>query len=141
MKPTIAAIFLLFLSISSSLHWKTNLEEAKKEAVKNNTNILLVFSGSDWCKPCIQLKNTVLTSDEFATAVKDTYELVLIDLKRDNSDISKEEISYREKIAATYNENGYFPLVVILDSQGNTIKTIESYKGETAAYYITNYLK
>lgn len=141
MKLSIVTISLLFLTIISSLHWKTRLDEAKKEATKNSTNILLVFSGSDWCKPCIQLKNTVFKSEEFANAVKSKYELVVIDFKRDNTGVSQEEISYREKLAEMYNPNGYFPLVVILDAEGNALKTIESYKGETAEYYINNYLK
>lgn len=141
MKLSIVTISLLLLTLTSSLHWNTRLDEAKKEATKNNTQILLVFSGSDWCKPCIQLKNTVFKSPEFIDAVKGKYELVVIDFKRDNTGVSQEEISYREKIAETYNQNGYFPLVAILDSEGNTLKTIESYKGETAEYYINNYLK
>ena len=135
-----AILLIVFsLSLATSI-WHTNLDDAQKEASKNNTNILLVFSGSDWCKPCIQLKNTVFKSSEFEAVVKGKYELVVIDFKRDNSGVSKEEITYRENIAEKYNPNGYFPLVVILDAKGNIVKSIESYKGETAKYYVDKYL-
>ena len=46
-------------------NWNANFEEAKVKAVKENKNILLVFSGSDWCGPCIKLEKVVWKSPEF----------------------------------------------------------------------------
>jgi len=59
-------ILLLFMSsLSYSQNWRTNFEETKQEAFKQNKNILLVFAGSDWCGPCIKLDNVVWKSEAF----------------------------------------------------------------------------
>ena len=53
MKKVIIIITLLFGIFGYSQDWKTNIEEAKETATRENKNILLVFSGSHWCAPCI----------------------------------------------------------------------------------------
>jgi len=46
-----------------SQNWHTDLEYAKKIAVKENKPIVLVFQGSDWCAPCIKLERDIWSSD------------------------------------------------------------------------------
>ena len=59
-------LFVLFIPILSyTQNWKSSFEEAKNQAIAENKNILLVFSGSDWCAPCIKLDKTVWQSAEF----------------------------------------------------------------------------
>jgi thiol-disulfide isomerase/thioredoxin len=43
-----------------------HLLQKKTQAAAENKNILLVFSGSDWCAPCIKLDKTIWQS-EFKT--------------------------------------------------------------------------
>ena len=38
----------------------------------------MIFSGSDWCKPCINLKQSILLTDEFAKFSGE--EMVLLEL-------------------------------------------------------------
>jgi len=45
---------------SQSTAWFSNSSEAKAYAQKNNVPILLVFAGSDWCKPCMMLKAEIM---------------------------------------------------------------------------------
>ena len=51
--------------------WGDNLEIAKDDAQKNHKLIILYFSGSDWCGPCIKLKQEVLESENFQEFAKD----------------------------------------------------------------------
>jgi thiol-disulfide isomerase/thioredoxin len=44
---------------------KTNFELVKKEAASQSKPIVLVFSGSDWCAPCIKLDKSIWQSTEF----------------------------------------------------------------------------
>jgi thioredoxin-related protein len=131
----------LFLTTLTSLKWNKNLENALNIAKANDKKILLYFSGSDWCKPCIQLKTDVFETKNFTAFADKNLELVNIDFKRDQSDLSKEIISYNESIAERYNPKGYFPFVVVLDKHGKIIKQIDGYKGETSDYYINHYLQ
>ena len=39
--------------------WHVNMEEAQQIARKEHRHILLNFSGSDWCGPCIVLRKEV----------------------------------------------------------------------------------
>ena len=45
--------------------WKLNFTEAKVQAESDHKMILLNFSGSDWCGPCIKLKKEVFESSAF----------------------------------------------------------------------------
>ena len=65
MKNIVAFLMVFTSFLGYSQNWKTNFEEAKTQAMNENKNILLVFSGSDWCAPCIKLDKTVWQSEEF----------------------------------------------------------------------------
>ncbi len=58
-------MLLFIVTIGYSQEWKTNFEVTKTEATNQNKNILLVFSGSDWCGPCIKLDRDIWKSAEF----------------------------------------------------------------------------
>ena len=55
-KLLILTILSACLTINSfPQNWLTNFDEAKAKATNEHKNILLVFSGTDWCAPCIKL--------------------------------------------------------------------------------------
>jgi thiol-disulfide isomerase/thioredoxin len=41
--------------------WIVDFKEAQKRAAAEGKDILMEFTGSDWCPPCIQLKKTCST--------------------------------------------------------------------------------
>ena len=64
MKKIILTFFLLIgittkAQTSKNVIWYKNIEKAIEKATKENKQILVYFSGSDWCKPCIELKKKV----------------------------------------------------------------------------------
>jgi len=60
-------VFLLLVSTSMfSQNWLSNIDQAKTLAKDKNQKILLVFSGSDWCAPCIKLDKEIWKSKEFS---------------------------------------------------------------------------
>ncbi|OXA94137.1 hypothetical protein B0A75_19925 [Flavobacterium oncorhynchi] len=114
----------------------SNLKEGLNVALSENKKVILIFSGSDWCKSCMKLKENVLDSNSFRAFCSVNMVLVSIDFPRNKSNINKNEIKYREQIAAEYNPNGIFPYVLILDEKGIVQKTLEGYRGEDAEVYI-----
>ena len=102
--------------------WMTNLEEAEKKAALEQKKVLLVFSGSDWCIPCMKLERFILESDEFKTFSDEHYVLVRADFpKQKKNKLTTEQQGYNEQLAATYNPNGFFPLVVLLTANGSAL--------------------
>jgi hypothetical protein len=56
-----ALIGLLFTALLTTDGWHYNLDEARQLARERHKHILLNFSGSDWCAPCIQLRKQIPT--------------------------------------------------------------------------------
>ena len=56
------AAFALQLHASGDA-WTTDLPAAKDTAKKENKLILMDFTGSDWCPPCVALKKQVFETD------------------------------------------------------------------------------
>lgn len=139
MKKILVSIvfFLAITTVVTAQNWNTNFQEATAQASKESKNIVLVFSGSDWCAPCIKLEQSIFQSDEFKTFATKNYILVRADFpKRKKNKLSETQQEQNNQLAATYNQNGYFPLVVVLDAEGKVLgKT--GYKKTTPEDYIS----
>ena len=136
MKKQLIILFLFIGTTGYSQNWKTNFEEAKIEAAKENKNILLVFSGSDWCAPCIKLENVVWKSDAFQEEVAKSWVVYKADFPKKKANQLSPELSERnKKLAEKYNKNGIFPLVVLLDKTGK-IMGMTGFKNVSAEDYI-----
>ena len=136
MKKIIITLFLFIISFSYSQNWKTNFEEAKWGATKENKNILLVFSGSDWCAPCIKLDNVVWKSEAFKSEAEKNWIIYKADFpKKKANQLSPELTENNKKLAEKYNRNGSFPLVILLDKTGKVIG-MTGFKNISATEYI-----
>ena len=122
MKKIMISLLLFIATIGYSQEWKHNLEEAKKEAAEQNKEILLVFSGSDWCAPCIKLDKNVWQSDAFKAESQKKWVLIKADFPKKKADLLSPELTANnEKLAEKYNQEGNFPLVVLLDKNGKVV--------------------
>lgn len=116
----IALLFVFLLPIQ----WEPSFEIAKKVAKEKNELILLNFSGSDWCGPCIVLRKEYLESDIFTNYAKDHLVLVNADFPRKKKNLgNSDQIKRNENLAEVYNKNGIFPLTLLLNSDGKVLKT------------------
>ena len=119
-------LLLLFaLSISNfvvSQEWQTNFEEAKKIATEQDKNVVIVFSGSDWCAPCIKLDKNIWQSEAFKKEAAAKWVLVKANFPRKKAnELPKEQTEHNRKLAEKYNIEGSFPLVVVLDKNGKVL--------------------
>ena len=123
MRRLILFTLLLFVGFNaSSQNWLTDLEEAKQEATKNNQKIILVFQGSDWCAPCIKLDREIWSTNEFEKYAGENYVMLKADFPRKKKNaLPKTQQEKNNQLAETYNKNGYFPFVVILDKTGKIL--------------------
>lgn len=138
MKKTLVLFnFLLVISFSAqSQSWVTNFEEAKQLAAKNNQNIILVFQGSDWCAPCIKLDREIWSTEEFKKLSKNHFVMLKADFPRKKANkLSDEQTLQNSKLAESYNKEGIFPLVVVLNKNGKVLGKTGYEKSNPTDYF------
>lgn len=136
MKLYISLLFLITSLFGYSQNWNTNFEKAKVKAETENKNILLVFSGSDWCGPCIKLDQVVWRSSEFQAEADKNWIIYRADFpKKKANQLTPELAESNNKLAEKYNKNGSFPLVLLLDKKGKVIG-MTGFKNVSASDYI-----
>jgi len=115
------ALLLLFVIPTQ---WEPDFENAKKIATEKNELILLNFSGSDWCGPCIVLRKDYIDSDTFQNMAKENLVLVNADFPRKKKNqLPEDQVKRNEALAEKYNKEGQFPLTLLLDANGKVLKT------------------
>lgn len=115
---------------------QTIFENARKNAKEKNQFILLNFSGSDWCIPCIKMRKEIFENDGFKKMSDSLLIIVNADFPRNKK--NQQDTNTRkqnEALADKYNPNGAFPYTLLLDADGNVIKTWEGLpKGNAASF-------
>ncbi len=123
-------------TIGFSQSWKTSFTEAKAQAAAENKNILLVFSGSDWCAPCIKLDKTIWQSEEFKRESAQKWVIYKADFPKKKANLLPAELTEsNKKLADQYNKAGNFPLVLLLNPAGSVLG-ISGYKNVSPQEYI-----
>ena len=108
------------------LKWFTDFEKAKKTAIKENKNIVILFTGSDWCRPCMALKKEVFPNKIFKEYAQQTV-LVLADFPR-RKKLPEEQVKTNRKLASQFLRSGGFPTMVGIDPESEEIiSTIVGY--------------
>lgn len=85
--------------------------------------VLLIFSGSDWCIPCRQLRKDVFDQAEFQSFASKN----LIVLEADFPQRKKQDkalVEDNESLAEAYNPKGEFPKVLLLNAQKGITLTL-----------------
>ncbi|MFY7728692.1 MAG: thioredoxin family protein [Flavobacterium sp.] len=138
MKRLFLGLLLAMTSVTFAQNWTNSLAEAKATAAKENKTIILVFSGSDWCGPCIKLDKTIWQSEEFITEAANKWVLLRADFpKKKEHALPAEQQKQNDALAEKYNREGNFPLVVVLDQNGKVLgKT--GFKNLAPSDYITH---
>ena len=135
----IIVITSILLTISTCLwaqKWETNFDIAKSRAEQEGKNIVLNFSGSDWCIPCMKLQKDIWESSEFIVYSATHYVLLRADFpKKKINALTKEQQEKNDKLAEVYNKQGLFPLVVMMDKKGKVLGTT-GYKNIEPKEYI-----
>jgi thioredoxin-related protein len=121
MQAVLVALFssLLF----SSGIWETDFNKAKESAQSEHKLILLNFSGSDWCGPCIRMHKEIFENNSFTHYAPGHLILVNADFPRlKKHQLSKDQQAKNDQLADKYNKDGIFPLTVLLNSNGKVLK-------------------
>ncbi len=130
---------LVILSVAlMSAGWGTDLSKAKDEAKKDHKLILLSFSGSDWCIPCIKTKKEIFDKEPFINYSAANLVLLNADFPRLKKNVlSSEQTKQNETLADIYNKSGVFPLTLLLDADGKVLKEWQGYPGLSPEAFVS----
>jgi thioredoxin-related protein len=132
---------LLFISfiigLFANVTWLGDFNQATKEAAKSHKLILINFSGSDWCGPCIRERKEILENDVFVNYATDHLVLVRADFPRQKKNqLSKEQIKLNEALADKYNPEGKFPYTILVDEHGKVLKDWDGFPNESPEQFV-----
>lgn len=117
--------------------WHMNYDTAIAQAKKDKKNLLVYFTGSDWCGPCKMLKKDLFAKDEFKS-VAESYVLLYIDIPRNRDLLSAEQMTHNSEILSKLNKKGVFPLFKVVNPQE---KELDEYSGYNMNGEISYHLK
>ncbi|MCF7667233.1 MAG: thioredoxin family protein [Akkermansiaceae bacterium] len=93
--------------------WSTDLDKALADAKAGKKSVLVEFTGSDWCPPCIAMRKNVFSKKEFVQAASKNFILVELDFPKADKALAEKNKPLAEK----YKIEG-FPTVILLNSEG-----------------------
>jgi thioredoxin-related protein len=96
--------------------WMNDWEAAKKLAAEQKKDLLIDFTGSDWCGWCKKLDKEVFSEEAFKAAAKDKYVLVALDFPQ-QKELPEAEKEQNAKLQAEFAVEG-FPTIFLADAQG-----------------------
>jgi thioredoxin-related protein len=135
----VLAIFLVMIFSTPNVEWKGDFDAAKAQAAKDHKLILINFSGSDWCGPCIRLRKEILESAAFENYASDHLLLVRADFPRQKKNqLAKDQVKRNEALADKYNADGKFPYTLLVDENGKVLKTWDGFPDETPDRFVSD---
>ena len=111
--------------------WSDDFENAQKQARAQNKDLLVAFSGSDWCGWCIRLRKQVLDTPAFEAYAKDKFVLLEVDLPQ-NPKFDAGLRARNEQICNQYGVSG-FPTILVITPQGELAGGFGGYRESVAA--------
>jgi thioredoxin-related protein len=134
----IALLVLEFFALASCARAQEVLHDpnlAFSNASRSGKDILLIFSGSDWCMPCIRFEKKVLAD----TAFRHFAAANLILLEADFPQRKKIPDSLRtayDGLAAKFDADGEFPRIVLVTAERRLVTTLP-YSDQSPAEFMT----
>ena len=122
--------------------WMTDFKAAMKKAADEKKDMLLEFTGSDWCPGCIKLNKEVFSKKEFVDEASKDFVLVFLDSPRGKK-LAPGVVDQNNQLSQKYGVQ-YLPTVCLTDAKGSPYAQITGYQqGGPKAYLaqITEYRK
>ena len=129
----LAVLSLAGITFAGGEGWSSDFAAAKKEAVESKKDLLMDFTGSDWCGWCIKLNEEVFSKEPFKTGVKDKFVLVEVDFPKDKSKLSEATVKQNEELREKYGIKGY-PTILLADADGKPFAATGYQKGGPEEY-------
>ncbi len=126
MKRTLLTLFLTIgvaFGALAEAKWLTDIKVAKEQAEKEKKPIFMLFTGSDWCPPCMYLEKEFFSKKEFEDFANKDLILLKIDFPQTTT-LSKEQNKHNEDLAEKYKVEGT-PTMIIVDAKEKKLAEVK----------------
>jgi thiol:disulfide interchange protein len=110
---TAIALVTLSATATAGQGWMTDIDAALAKGKTEKKAVMVEFTGSDWCPPCIMMHKKVFSKKAFTEAASKKYILVVIDIPNKDPDLKKKNSLVLEK----YKVSGV-PTVLLFGDDG-----------------------
>lgn len=134
--PFILVLISMLFSTVYAQDWKYDFDEAKTLAKEKDQNIVLLFTGSDWCPPCIKLERKIFSDPDFKKFANQNFVWVKADFpKRKKNRLPETQQLKNIELAERYNKKMVFPVILVIDKEGKVLGAT-GYRKMSAKRYI-----
>jgi protein disulfide-isomerase len=119
--------------IPNHKYWLTDMNKAQAIAKAEGKDILMFFTGSDWCGYCILLVDEVFNQAEFIDYAKNNFVLVDLDFPDGESVITPKQRQHNEKWGEKFSVEN-FPSVILTDASANAYAISGYHEGGSKNY-------
>ncbi len=92
--------------------WLTDYDAGLELSKKEKKPLLVLFTGSDWCPPCIELKEKVFSREDFKQYAKENLICVYLDYAMDGSSSER-----NTKLANTYRIESFPTMFLVSETE------------------------
>ena len=133
----------LYAVEQDSLLWLNDFSKAKQLAQEESKYILIYFSGSDWCKPCIKMKKEIFETSIFKEFARKNMVCVLADFPRyKKNKLPTFQALHNDSLAERFNKEGVFPHAILTNAEGHILSKSTYQQGgpELFVNYLSKYI-
>ncbi|MEM8738360.1 MAG: thioredoxin family protein [Planctomycetota bacterium] len=119
MTPLITAACVLLATAAPAAvpeGWTDDYPAAQARAAAEGKDLLLDFTGSDWCVPCVALKQNVFDTPAFQSAVPQDFVLVQVDFPQNV--VQPPALAAQNRELYSRYQIPSFPTIVLTDPEG-----------------------
>ncbi len=134
MRKIISTLFLVFLiitNLSAQIEeqsetkqetdvWSSTLQDALKKASDENKPVLIYFTGSDWCGPCMNLDKNLFHTEKFESFAKENLVLYAADFPRNKDLVSSAKRKINKDLSHRYDQSS-FPTIILINTKGEVL--------------------
>jgi len=115
--------------------WLTSIEEGLAKAKKENKLVMVEFTGSDWCPPCMMMDKEVFSKEEFLVEAQKHYVLVKMDAPKKDPELRKatQELMKKLKVSA-------YPTILLYNAEGEEFTRFPGTQNRTVESFIKHLL-
>ena len=128
------AVLTLAAPVARGGDWPTDYEQALTTAKESKKCVLMNFTGSDWCGPCIMMHKLVFSKPAFTEFAQKNLVLLHVDFPMRHA-IPDALKAQNDHLMEKYHVE-QFPTVILLSPDGKVLGQLTGYSGEGPAEVI-----